>query len=75
MKREMDIAGNVLPQMKRKCICTQCGWSGPIDGVLTTPNPFNPSSVITGCIRCFAINSMVVQDASSCSECIKLSVY
>ena len=41
-----------------KYVCKQCGWSGPVDGVLTAPNPFNPGSMITGCIRCFAVNSM-----------------
>lgn len=43
---------------KNKRKCDDCDWLGDNSAVLSAPNPFYPQDTITGCPKCFSINSI-----------------
>lgn len=43
-------------QTMTEWICTECGWIGKEDKVLTAPNPFVKSETLWGCPECNIID-------------------
>jgi hypothetical protein len=59
----------------KKWICENCNFTATYDEILEADNPFGGNQKITGCPKCFEVNSFVAKchlcdTASSCGWCV-----
>jgi len=55
--------------MNQKSKCTECGWVGLDDEILTGPNPFSPEGTVNGCPECLSIDTIT----ACCHKCDKIA--
>lgn len=53
--------------MNRRFLCDECWSAFREEELLKSPNPFDPSTEVTGCPNCFAVDSMrLICDEPGC---------
>lgn len=65
----MGVANADLPELPKEWRCTECGQSHEETALLTAPNPFDASDIISACPNCKNVGSFrLVCQVWGCEE-------